>query len=373
MYAFGLRPCCVCGCVCVDTSHGIKLPLEPSYWHDSAGGCCGKELVVFWSKYFLLVSAACSSCFRACVRACVLRRRSLSLEVVPQLKQRLRERGLPVSGKKSDLIARLLESMAGDSLALVPAPPPAAPRHSDAPSRSGVASPAGTAASAAKVGLVGGIEQHDADTVAGGRNGGLSEGWAAAAAEALIAGDSSSVRLGTPSGSGGGGKMNGTQARGAAAAAATPGLPGGVEGEEEARNRRMNGYTAMVSIVSGALDNAGEARNGGVTSSRALGRELSRLPSPENPSQSALTCLKSRWPSLMAFLKGCPSDFTVTDVGKPKEFGVLKNDRGAWEAGAGAGGRGDDKPPLEGWNRTAVPRAAAAAGDGRQDSSHRGG
>lgn len=278
-----------------------------------------------------------------------LRRCSLSLEVIPQLKTRLRERGLPVSGRKSDLIARLLESMAGD--ALPPASPPA--RYSDPPSRLDAVSPAAAA-------KAGGPEQHDADTVSGGgdRNGGLSEGWAVTAAEALIAGDTSSVSLGMPSGGGSGG-LNGAQARG-----------DGVGEEEEAINRRMKSYAVMVGLVSGALDSVGDARSGGTTSSRVLGRELSRLRSPENPSQSALTCLKSRWPSLMAFLKACPSDFIVTDIGKSKEFGVVKNVGGAWEGG-GVRGSGDDKPLSEGWTRTAVPRAAAAAvvSDGRRNSS----
>ena len=296
--------------------------------------------------------------------------------MVPQLKERLRERGLPVSGKKSQLIARLLESMADDAL------PPATRRHSEPPSQSSAAShtaaPAVAAAAAAPSAAKApaGLEQPDADAAAGGGgsgNGGLSEGWAAAAAEALIAGDSSSVSLGMPSGSGGGSgdsRLNGGQPRGTAAAAAAPAWAAGVGDEAEARNRRMNGHTAMVSIVSGALDSAGEARSGGITSSRALGRELSRLPSPENPSQSALVCLKSRWPSLMAFLKACPSEFTVTDIGKPKEFGVLKNDRGALEGGAANGDERGAIPPLEGWSRPAVPRPGESGGYTRQESSH---
>ncbi len=327
--------------------------------------------------------------FGACVRQ--HRQHSLSFLRVPQLKERLRDRGQPVSGRKADLVSRLLESLAGD------APPSRSPggdhgtNHAPSSRLGGVgdltsaaaavtaADVSGASAAAAEAdaaaGAARGLGQeaaHAAATAAaGGRSGRLSEGWAAAAAEALIAGDPSSVSLGMPGGGGGGGGggrdgLAGAQARGAAAAA--PGRPGAVEGEEEARNRRMNGYAAMVNIVSGALDDVREARAGGVTSSRALGRELARIPSPENPGESALTCLKSRWPSLMAFLKACPSDFTVTDIGKPKEFGVVKNDReprdrGAWEGGRGGGGGVEE-------GRHAVPRAAAAAVNG--DARHRG-
>lgn len=339
------------------------------------------------------------------MRACG-RQRSLSFLRVPQLKERLRNRGQPVSGKKVDLIARLLESMACDAPPspalgdghdhgshnvpssrlglggatgdLTSAAPAVAAE--DVSGASAAAAGADAAAGAARELRHGAAHAHAATATAGGRSGRLSEGWAAAAAEALIAGDPSSVSLGMPGGGGsdgGGGRdgLAGAQARGAAAAAA-PGRPGAVEGEEEARNRRMNGYAAMVNIVSEALDEVGEARAGGVTSSRALGRELARIPSPENPGESALTCLKSRWPSLMAFLKACPSDFTVTDIGKAKEFGVVKNyrdrdrdgdgDRGAWEGGRGGGGGFEE-------SRHAVPRAVSAAvNGGGAFGSHRG-
>ncbi|CAM9787899.1 unnamed protein product [Pylaiella littoralis] len=323
--------------------------------------------------------------------------KSLSLELVPQLKQRLRDRGLPVSGKKADLITRLLESMAADAF---PPPPPHSPparRLTTARQSSASAAPAPAAAAAAAAAAAeaaaGGRLGHDADTAGGG---GLVGGWAAAAAEALIAGDPSSVVRGMPGGGGGGGsgsdsgssgKTMGNRAEarrggGVSAAAAAyggfEGRPGAAEGEEEARNRRIDGYAALVSIVSGALENSPDD---GVVSSRALGRELSRLPSPENPSETALMCLKSRWPSLMAFLKACPSDFTVTDIGKSKEFGVVKNDRGGgggWEGGGGGGGGGgrfEESRHGVGRSRTVVARAAAVVngGDGRHDRSRRGG
>ncbi|CAM9315275.1 unnamed protein product, partial [Laminaria digitata] len=94
------------------------------------------------------------------------------------------------------------------------------------------------------------------------------------------------------------------------------------EEEEEAKNRRVSGHGALVAMVGGILDSS-EAGDG-MVSSRVVGRELARMPSPDPSSKTALMCLKSRWPSLMAFLKACPSEFTVTDIGHEKEFGVVR-------------------------------------------------
>ncbi|CAM9249952.1 unnamed protein product [Scytosiphon promiscuus] len=269
---------------------------------------------------------------------------SLSRELVPQLKERLRGRGLPTSGKKADLIARLLESMAAEAAA---ARSPSPERHSGSPPRLDPPGPAAAAAAtvqgpevplgpspvAAMLGATGGPEPNAG--VAGRAGGvgsnnggvdGLSEGWAAAAADALIAGDFSSSRLEMPGGGGGGGS------------AGPPAPPeGGYEAEEAARQRRLSGHATLVNLVSEALDNVRASQGAGVVSSRDLGRALASLPCPGSPGQSALILLKSKWPSLMSFLRACPSEFTVTDMGKGKEFGVTKRERRGWE-GRGAAG-----------------------------------
>ena len=236
----------------------------------------------------------------ACLPACLS---SLSLEKVPQLKQRLRDRGLPVSGAKAVLIQRLLLSMEDDD------PPP---RYTSPPSDVGPSAtqneiPAATA-------LVEGV-----DTAPDG----ASKEWAEAAAAAAMAGDLSgaqNARGGGGGGGGGGGKQP-AEARTA-------------DEEKKAKNRRVNGHGALVGMVGGILDSS-EAPDG-MVSSRVVGRELARMPSPDASSQTALMCLKSRWPSLMAFLKACPSEFTVTDIGHEKEFGVIRKLR----AGGGGGGGG---------------------------------
>lgn len=266
---------------------------------------------------------------------------SLSREVVPQLKTRLRERGLPTSGKKADLIARLLESMDAEDLAATPPE-----RHSGSPPPpSGLPGPADTTTTQETALLsdpsskaVAAEElEHDAGAANGGGGGGvdgLSEGWAAAAADALIAGDFSSSRLEVPGDGGGGGGGGGE--------GGPVGPPrGGFSAESAARDRRVSGHATLVNLVSQCLDNVKHAQGGGVVSSRDLGRALAALPSPSHPSQSALLLLKSKWPSLMAFLKACPSEFTVTGMGNRKEFGIARNDGGGWEARGrveGAGG-----------------------------------
>lgn len=255
---------------------------------------------------------------------------------MPQLKERLRGIGLPTSGKKADLIARLLESMAtAEDPSTAAAAPPSPERHSGSRARLDLPGPAASAAtvpipevlldpSSAVAVAPGGTEgdpKQDAD--------GVSEGWAAAAADALIAGDFSSSSLEIPSdGTGGSAGVQGV----------------GHEAEQAARIRRLSGHATLVNLVLEALDNVRASQGGGVVSSRDLGRALAALPSPGVPRQSALILLKSKWPSLMAFLKACPSDFVVTDLGKRKEFGVVRNNAGGWDArGGGVEGMGGEE------------------------------
>ncbi|CBJ30424.1 conserved unknown protein [Ectocarpus siliculosus] len=262
---------------------------------------------------------------------------SLSGEVIPQLKTRLRERGLPVSGKKSVLVARLLDSMAGDSR-----PPPAPRRRGDPPIVGAGATPEGEAVvTPPDVGR--GLGHGDANAADGGGGGrGLPGGWAAAAADALLAGDSSYLRLNMPSGGGSGG--SGGRMQGHAGGRGNGGVvgdgspaprPPGLTAEKAAKARRKNGHAALVGLVSRLLSEEARAPGfSGITSSRQLGRLLAAHPSPENPNETALMCLKSRWPSLMTFVKSCP-EFTVTDIGKEKEFGVVMNERGGWASRGG--------------------------------------
>lgn len=113
--------------------------------------------------------------------------------------------------------------------------------------------------------------------------------------------------------------------------------------EVEHRQRRMNGHAALVRMVGEILD-ASQTEDG-VVSSRDVGRELARRTSPDNPSQNALVCLKSRWPSLMAFLRACPSEFTVADIGEDREFGVFRTGRvtGGFRQISGAVSNGDGR------------------------------
>lgn len=262
-------------------------------------------------------------------------RLSLSGEVIPQLKTRLRERGLPVSGKKSVLVARLLDSMAGDSHPL-----PAPRRRGDPPTVGAGATPESEAV-LAPPGVGRGLGHGDANAADGGGRG-LPGGWAAAAAEALLAGDSSYLRLNMPSGGGGGGSggrlqgQAGGRGNGGVVGGGSPAArPPGFIAEKAARARRKNGHAALVGLVSRLLSEEARAPGfSGITSSRQLGRLLAAHPSPENPNETALMCLKSRWPSLMTFVKSCP-EFTVTDVGKEKEFGVVLNERGGWASRGG--------------------------------------
>ncbi|CAB1116077.1 unnamed protein product [Ectocarpus sp. CCAP 1310/34] len=263
---------------------------------------------------------------------------SLSGEVIPQLKTRLRERGLPVSGKKSVLIARLLDSMAGDSH------PPSAPRRRGDPPTVGAGATPESEAVVVLPGVGRGLGHGDANAADGGGGGrGLPGGWAAAAAEALLAGDSSYLRLNMPSGGGGGGGSGGRlqgqaggRGNGGVVGGGSPAArPPGFIAEKAARARRKNGHAALVGLVSRLLSEDARAPGfSGITSSRQLGRLLAAHPSPENPNETALTCLKSRWPSLMTFVKSCP-EFTVTDIGKEKEFGVVLNERGGWASRGG--------------------------------------
>ncbi|CAM9581924.1 unnamed protein product [Ectocarpus sp. 13 AM-2016] len=286
---------------------------------------------------------------------------SLSGEVIPQLKTRLRERGLPVSGKKSVLIARLLDCMVGDSH-----PPPAPQRRGDPPTVGASATPESEAV-VAPPGVGRGLGHGDANAADGGGGGrGLPGGWAAAAAEALLAGDSSYLRLNMPSG-GGGGSGSGGRLQGQAGGGGIGGVvgggspaarPPGLVAEKVARARRKNGHAALVGLVSRLLSEEARAPGfSGITSSRQLGRLLAAHPSPENPNETALMCLKSRWPSLMTFVKSCP-EFTVTDIGKEKEFGVVMNERGGWTNRGGEESR----------HRTGSGQAVAAvnASDGRR-------
>ena len=196
---------------------------------------------------------------------------SLSMEKMPQLKERLREKGLPVSGNKAALIERLLESAgSGDSTPRYRSSPPL-------PDSSGVI-----------------------------RRRGASDGWDVSRAG-----------------------ITGTQLVGLSESPEKPEERVVVDRDRELedKHRRLNGHAALVRMVGEILDAA--QTEDGVVSSRDVGRELARMPSPDSPNQNALVCLKSRWPSLMAFLRACPSEFTVADIGADREFGVFRTVRAA--------------------------------------------
>lgn len=236
---------------------------------------------------------------------------------VPQLKERLRDHRLPLSGNKAVLVERILES---------------ATREVTPPTTTTTTTTTSTPLTRAGAGVSQYPERYSSPspTTAGSTAGsdnrgtgvGSSEGWAAAAASAAIANSPLLDQPGTRS----------DEVR-----RETPGV--GIEEEGDAKHRRMSGHAALVNLV-GEIVDAGEV-DGGMVSSRDIGRELSRTPSPHDPNTSALIALKARWPSLMAFLRACPSEFAVENIGHEKEFLVVRKgpeERNSYHHGGGGGG-----------------------------------
>lgn len=189
---------------------------------------------------------------------------------MPQLKELLRERGLPVSGTKSVLIERLLAAMKADVDA---APQPLDPL---------------MAQSKAECALVSGISAE--------RRGQAVPGYA-------LGDESSSWR-------------EASRANGAI----------GTEDDSSVQKSRWYVQNALISMISASFVNEdGNKRE--IMSSRNVGRALSDLPAPDGSNQSALMCLKNRWSSLRAFLKSCPSKFELVDSmpsnGDSIVFGVI--------------------------------------------------
>lgn len=121
-------------------------------------------------------------------------------------------------------------------------------------------------------------------------------------------------------------------------------------------------HAALVTIVDKIMEEGEEGGNGGVMSSRDLGRELAKFPAPDGSRQSALSSLKNRWTSLVVFLRACPMHFEVCDIvsDEDREFGVarvrLRGRQLAGERGGGAGGKGGDEP-----RRPSVARSMTGA------------
>lgn len=236
------------------------------------------------------------------------RPRSLSKEKVPQLKERLRERGLPVSGNKTVLVERLLGAIKSG---LKASSRPPGPTLSGPPAAEGF-----LADSPAVVpGSRGAHEQHELATSNHEAN-----HWRA--------------------------------------------IPGagqhGPGGEEElARERtRWQVQNALVDMIS-ALFTKEDGGTREVVFSRSVGRALSELPAPDGSGQSALTCLKGRWPSLRAFLKSCPTHFELVDgdqSGDGIEFGVIM------ARAEGSGGAGQEDPERRHPGARSVAATAAARG-----------
>ena len=84
----------------------------------------------FLPSYRLATSAAAAPASIRCIRM-LAGESDLSKLTVKQLKEQLREAGLPVSGLKAELIARLEGSPPIDAAAAAPLPPPAVTVSSD--------------------------------------------------------------------------------------------------------------------------------------------------------------------------------------------------------------------------------------------------
>lgn len=186
---------------------------------------------------------------------CPCRPSSLSKEKIPQLKERLREKGLPLSGKKVELVERLVKALRSEASVL---PPPATRRS---------------------------FPQGHSELIY-----------------------EPSTHNGFASSTVGGRSLN------------------PVVDEELVKGRnRWYVQNALVDMISAFFVNDDGTRKE-VVSSRNVGRALSELPAPDGSEQSALLCLKSRWVSLKAFLKSCPSQFELTE-GEPSgdsiQFGVM--------------------------------------------------
>lgn len=128
------------------------------------------------------------------------------------------------------------------------------------------------------------------------------------------------------------------------------------EVDEELVKGRNRWYVqnTLVDMISALFVNDDGTRRE-VVYSRNVGRALSELPAPDGSEQSALSCLKSRWISLKAFLKSCPAEFELTEgepTGDSIEFGVMK---------VPAGNRAGEVNELEGERRYSGARPSASS------------
>lgn len=108
-------------------------------------------------------------------------------------------------------------------------------------------------------------------------------------------------------------------------------------------DQRKTLHATLLSLVHKVIDEE-EATNGGViVSSRDIGRGLSRMDAPDGSGRTALACLKGRYQSLMSFLRACNDDFVIESIGGHGDFvvfGVRRPSPGGRGSGRN-GGRGD--------------------------------
>lgn len=218
---------------------------------------------------------------------------SLSLHKVPKLKELLRDRGLPVSGNKSILIARLMVAIEEDA----------------AKSAAAAAAAASTATRSTSP---------------------LPMGDSYPAQQQQQAGESPS-QFGSP--------LEPALLRDVVGVAGGAGNSNQLDFDAMG-NQRRNIHAALVSLVNGIIDEEAKATGVATVSSRDVGRGLSRLDAPDGSGKTALTCLKDRYPSLMSFLRASPDAFEIETTAEDREFVVSKADQKNRTGVSGGGGSG---------------------------------
>lgn len=281
----------------------------------------------------VVVPSSCVMAVSCLWRSCRHCNNSLSSRKVPELKEHLRERGLPVSGKKSALVDRLLVAMEEEATTVSTS----SARLSTEPGDDDVTlhhqqQQAGESSS-------------QFDPRGGARAPAVGNGGFDMAAAEVNVGD---------------------------------GSPGGRSNKFDLKaigEQRKTLHATLLSLVHKVIDEE-EATNGGaIVSSRDIGRGLSRMDAPDGSGRTALACLKDRYQSLMSFLRVCNDDFIIESIGGHGEFVVFgvrrpspgdrlsgRNSgrgRGAWRTGEdrrrgsgnmGAGGNGGSLSMRGSWS-----------------------